>query len=133
MYAWGWNDQGRLGDGTTSSTTVPVVAWPSNVIAVAAGEQHSEALLSAGAPPAEVEATPGKGSLTVTWRSSYTSERWDLARRPRTVPKSAWAEWTPLPGATRSQTFSGLTSGQPYEVIVKNGLYGYRIALGTPR
>jgi alpha-tubulin suppressor-like RCC1 family protein len=133
MFSWGWNEMGRLGNGTTVSTSLPVASGPSTVMGISAGEQHSEALLSAGAPPPEVEVSPGLGSLTVTWRSSYMSERWYVARRPRTFPRSEWREWIQLPGPTRSYIIPGLTSGQPYEVIVKNDLYGARTIIGTPR
>lgn len=133
LFSWGWNEMGRLGDGTTVSTSLPIAAGPTSVMAISAGEQHSEALLSSGAPLPEIEVSPGLGSLTVSWRSSYLTERWSVAHRPRTYPRSEWREWVQLPASTRSYTLSGLTSGQPYEVIVKNALFGCRIIVGTPR
>jgi hypothetical protein len=56
-----------------------------------------------------------------------------VGRRPQTYPHSEWREWVQVPAATRSYTVSGLTSGQPYEVIVKNAVFGLRIVAGTPR
>jgi alpha-tubulin suppressor-like RCC1 family protein len=133
LFSWGWNEMGRLGNGTTVSTSLPVAAGPTSVTAISAGEQHSEALLSSGAPLPEIEVSPGLGSLTVSWRSSYLSERWYVAHRPLTYPRSEWHEWVQLPAATRNYTLSGLTGGKAYEVIVKNALFGCRIILGTPR
>jgi alpha-tubulin suppressor-like RCC1 family protein len=132
MFSWGWNEMGRLGNGTTSSTALPGEAGPSTVTAISAGEQHSEALLSGGAPPREIEVSPsGAGSIMVSWRSPYSSERWYVARRPLTYPHSEWREWVQVPGAARSYTLSGLTGGGSYEVIVKNKLNGARIIIGT--
>ncbi|MCL6560248.1 MAG: hypothetical protein K6U74_15935, partial [Firmicutes bacterium] len=49
VWAWGWNQDGQLGDGTTTSTTTPVqVAGLSNVVVIAAGERHSLALRGDG-------------------------------------------------------------------------------------
>src|SRR5690606_37773733 len=55
VWAWGWNDSGRLGDGTTTDRSTPVqVKGPggngylTDVIAVAAGHNHSLAIKSDG-------------------------------------------------------------------------------------
>ena len=56
VWAWGWNDKGQLGNGTTTDQPTPVqVKDPSDptgflagVIAVAAGERHSLALKANG-------------------------------------------------------------------------------------
>ncbi len=56
VWAWGWNANGQLGDGTTTDQPTPVqVKDPSDpsgfltdVIAVAAGERHSLALKANG-------------------------------------------------------------------------------------
>jgi alpha-tubulin suppressor-like RCC1 family protein len=133
MFSWGWNEMGRLGTGTTLSSSVPSQVGTGSVAAISAGEQHSEALLSGGAPPPEIEMSSGVGTLTVTWRSTSLIERWYVGRRPLTHPHSEWREWLQLPASTRSYTLSGLTSGQPYEVIVKNAVFGVRIIAGTPR
>ena len=133
MFSWGWNEMGRLGNGTTVTSSAPSAVGTGTVTAVAAGEQHSEALLSGGAPPPEVEVAAGAGSLTVSWRSSEQSERWYVGRRPQTYPHCEWREWVQLPAATRSYTLSGLISGRPYEVIVKNAIFGARTVAGTPR
>ncbi len=49
VMAWGSNNEGQLGDGSTTSSTVPVpVSGLSGAAAVAAGEQSSVALLGDG-------------------------------------------------------------------------------------
>lgn len=54
VFAWGSNDNGQLGDGTTTDRTVPVAVLTDGalagktVVAIAAGEDHSIALTSDG-------------------------------------------------------------------------------------
>ncbi len=50
VWAWGTNSYGQLGDGTTVDRTAPVavVGLPPNVIAIAAGTDHSLALTASG-------------------------------------------------------------------------------------
>ena len=49
LRAWGANDSGQLGDGTTTQRNAPVpVSGLSNVIAIAAGDAHSLALKNDG-------------------------------------------------------------------------------------
>jgi alpha-tubulin suppressor-like RCC1 family protein len=50
VYASGYNNDGELGDGTTTArhTPVPVLGLGANVVAVAAGGRHSLALLNDG-------------------------------------------------------------------------------------
>jgi alpha-tubulin suppressor-like RCC1 family protein len=51
VKCWGYNEEGQLGDGTTTSTTAPVdvVGLTSGVACVAAGEVHTCALMTSGA------------------------------------------------------------------------------------
>jgi alpha-tubulin suppressor-like RCC1 family protein len=49
VWAWGRNDSGQLGNGTTTNSSVPVqVSNLTDVIAIAAGESHSLALTADG-------------------------------------------------------------------------------------
>jgi len=50
VWSWGLNDHGQLGDGTTASRLVPVQVQglPGPAVAVAAGANHSLALMSDG-------------------------------------------------------------------------------------
>jgi alpha-tubulin suppressor-like RCC1 family protein len=50
VWAWGSNRNGQLGDGSTADSPIPirVTGLPSNVVAVAAGGDHSMALTSDG-------------------------------------------------------------------------------------
>jgi len=70
VSAWGWNEIGQLGDGTTTNGNVPVpVSGLGEVAGIAAGEQHSLALLRTGGLPGPLELVPGVGSLTVSWKA----------------------------------------------------------------
>ncbi len=49
VWAWGYNSNGQLGDGTTTQRTIPgLIPGLTNVIAIAAGDSHSVALKSDG-------------------------------------------------------------------------------------
>ena len=52
LYAWGWNDSGQVGDGTTTRRTSPVRISTStnntNWVKIAAGYEHSLAINTAG-------------------------------------------------------------------------------------
>ncbi len=49
LYAWGFNDHGQLGDGTTNDRLKPVkIEQPADLVSVAAGGSHSLALAADG-------------------------------------------------------------------------------------
>jgi alpha-tubulin suppressor-like RCC1 family protein len=68
VFAWGYNNSGRLGDGTTQNQSSPVlVPSLSNVVAIAAGASHSLALTASGSVYAWGVGTSGQlgqGSTT---------------------------------------------------------------------
>jgi alpha-tubulin suppressor-like RCC1 family protein len=137
-YAWGWNEAGELGDGTTTDRFLPVpVSGLSEVTAIAAGEHHTlaltepAALLHADSPSIPIELVAGVGSLTVNWKASEAGERWTLTWRAVAHPAVKWGKYVGLPPATRSYTISGL-SAVPYEVRVSNKGFGSKIVTGTP-
>jgi alpha-tubulin suppressor-like RCC1 family protein len=132
VSAWGWNDIGQLGDGTTSDSSVPVpVSGLGEVAGIAAGEQHSLALLHAGGQASPLELVPGVGSLTVSWKASAGTEHWYVSWRPVTRPIGQWGAPVGLPPSARSYTISGL-SAVPYEVRVTNKAFGPKVVTGTP-
>jgi alpha-tubulin suppressor-like RCC1 family protein len=132
VSAWGWNDLGQLGDGTTTNSPVPVpVSGLGEVAGIAAGEQHSLALLRTGGIPGPLELVPGVGSLTVSWKASAGTDRWYVSWRPVARPAVNFSTAISLPPATRSYTISGLRA-VPYEVLVVNKTFGRKVITGTP-
>jgi alpha-tubulin suppressor-like RCC1 family protein len=72
VWAWGANDAGQLGDGTTTQRPSPVqLKSLGNVIAIAAGSEHSLALLSDGTVRAWGRNAEGQlGDGTTTYRTT---------------------------------------------------------------
>jgi alpha-tubulin suppressor-like RCC1 family protein len=132
VFAWGWNELGQLGNGTTANSSVPVpVIGLSDVVEVAAGEKHSLALLNTGGPSLVIELVAGVGSLTVSWKAGEGTEPWRISWRPVAHPTVEWAPYVSLPPATRSYTIGGL-SAKPYQVILRSKTFGTKILTGTP-
>jgi alpha-tubulin suppressor-like RCC1 family protein len=132
VSSWGLNDLGQLGNGTTTNSAVPVpVSGLGEVAGIAAGEQHSLALLRTGGLSAPLEIVPGVGSLTVSWKASEGTEHWYVSWRPVAHPPGTFGTPVTLPPTTRSYTISGLST-VPYEVLVTNKAFGRRVITGTP-
>ncbi|MCW3026580.1 MAG: repeat-containing protein [Solirubrobacterales bacterium] len=132
VFAWGFNELGQLGNGTTTNSSLPTsVSGLGGVAAVAAGEKHSLALLQASGPATVIEVTAGVGSLTVTWMSGEETEPWGVTWRPVAHPAEPWARAVSLAPATRRYTITGL-SARPYEVMLKNKTFGQKVVTGTP-
>jgi alpha-tubulin suppressor-like RCC1 family protein len=134
VYAWGWNNQQQLGDGTKIKRAVPqLVPGVGTATQVSAGDYHALAVLTGEAPPPPITATPGPGSLSITWTAPEHRTPWTIAWRPVTRPTSKWGGFVTLPPPTRSYTISRLPPGHTVEVIVKNRAFGTRVVTGTPR
>ncbi|MCW3067770.1 MAG: repeat-containing protein [Solirubrobacterales bacterium] len=132
VFAWGLNELGQLGNGTTANSSVPVpVSGLSEVVDLSAGEKHSLALLRSSGPSPVIELAAGSGSLTVSWKAGGGSESWAVSWRPVAAPPVKWGRPVILPPATRSYTISGL-SAKPYEVSVSNKSFGHKVLIGTP-
>jgi hypothetical protein len=70
VYAVGKDEHGELGDGSTSSNSVPrAIKGLEHVTAISAGRKHAVALLPSGTqtPPPAVTMEAGSGSLTLGW------------------------------------------------------------------
>jgi hypothetical protein len=137
VFSWGLNEQGQLGIGSTTGTSVPTqVPGLSSVLRVSPGLRHTLATytlaaLSRALPAADIELVAGPRSLTLRWTSSETTERWILSWRQFVKPTPPWGAFLHLPAATRSYTISGL-SATPYEVLLQNKAFGKKIVTGTP-
>jgi alpha-tubulin suppressor-like RCC1 family protein len=82
VFAWGWNNGGRLGDGTTTDQHVPVLVKSQNsvgAIAIAAGQVHS--LLVAADCNLRAWGSNSKGQLAsaVGYYSAFVTEPFAVA------------------------------------------------------
>jgi alpha-tubulin suppressor-like RCC1 family protein len=98
IFSFGLNEPwGQLGIGSTSrNSNVPTeIAGLTPISTVAAGEQHSLAVLHSGSPPPpEFGVRPEPGALSVSW--TIGAEEFHL--RWRTPPKSG--HWSPMVEST---------------------------------
>lgn len=131
IYAFGDNQFGQLGTGSAAEDSdVPTaVAGIGPVAGIAAGEQHSLALLQSGAatPPPLVSWTPGVRSLRIAW--TYRAHEYALRYNPlglRLFSKLV----TRLESEPREYVFRGL-SPRPYRVVIRSGAK-LRTLTGTP-
>lgn len=136
VLAWGRNEDGELGDGTTAAHGNPQpVPGLTGVTAVLAGDNHAGALLEEGAqaPPSPVALDCGVDSLAVSW--SYAAPEYRLLYRLKEeghfgqqVTISQTSE--PQAFAAGDYVFASLAP-QPYEVEVRSGQIRRKL-LGTP-
>lgn len=140
IYAFGDNEPwGQLGIGSTINTNVPTaISGIGPATAVAAGEQHSLALIESDPPPPEFAVTALPTALKVAWtiNASEYHIRW------KTPPQTG--RWTPIvkqkgpctPEHVCSYVIEGLKK-EPYEVdftLVNEGKVGKKWhAVETPK
>jgi alpha-tubulin suppressor-like RCC1 family protein len=132
-FSWGFNLHGELGQGTFSAPhTTPGRIEETGVLQVSSQEHSANAVISGPAPPPVLTGTAGEGSITAQWRDGGETSKWLMGIRPVTHPLSAWT-YSRLAPAERTDTFRGLTPGQPYEVRVHDTNFGTRIVTATPK
>ena len=102
LLAWGNNEDGQVGNGKTADTKKPAVIMRG---AHQVSAEHEGALVEvdAPAPPQRLTATPGPGSITVSWESPSNTERFQL-----TPAQGKLKERTVMTTA-HSYTFTGLS------------------------
>ena len=128
VWAWGHNDLGQLGDGTTTRRTTPVqVSGLSGVTAIAAGWYHTAALKSDGTVWAWGRNGNGQlGDGTTTGR--YTPVQvsgLNLYSSTTTTPTpTATKTPTPTPTATKTPTPTATKTPTPTPSSVKGSIFG---------
>ena len=73
VYAWGRNEDGELGNGTTVNSATPAqVPGFGRANAISAANTHALALLESGvqAPPTLLSVTPESGAMTLAWTTN---------------------------------------------------------------
>ena len=129
VYAWGYGAYGRLGNGSTTNSSVPVAV-------TTAGTPM------AGTPsePNTIVANPGNGSISFSWRApieTYGRSITGYSLEYRVLGAGSWTK-TAIPGQVTSYVQSGLGNGQTYQVrlaaVTAAGTGEYSsIMLATPR
>ncbi len=102
LLAWGANGFGQLGNGTTTDTKKPTVIMRG---AHQVSAEHAGVLVEADAPapPPRLTATPGLGSITVSWESPSSTERFQL------TPAQGSLKLHTVMTTEHSYTFTGLS------------------------
>jgi len=114
IYSFGDNEPwGQLGIGSTTNTNVPTeIKGLEPVIGIAAGEQHSLALLQSGSPPPPPEYTvlPEPSALDAVWtvNASEYHLRWRSPPRKGKWSKIVKSKGPCTPEKVCSHTISGL-------------------------
>ena len=125
VYAWGYNRYGRLGNNSTTNSSVPV--------------QTQLTLYGTPSVPNNLTTTPGNSSVALTWQPPITTydqtiTGYSLQYRP--VGSTTWIT-TSITGNITSYTLNSLTNNTKYQLrlaaVTAGGVGDYsNIILATP-
>jgi len=110
LYTWGNNNNGQLGDGTTTSRTAPVaiVGFDFGIDAVSAGHSHSLAIQNGAAKAWGRNISGQLGDATNTNQSTPVAVTGLSSGVRKSSPRRDSTSWTMEPGtATRSSSSPG--------------------------
>ena len=102
LLAWGNNEDGQVGNGKTKDTKKPAVIMR-GAHQVSAERQGALVEVDAPAPPPRLTATPGLGSITISWESPSSTERFQL------TPLQGKLKQRSVMTTAHSYTFTGLS------------------------
>ena len=112
LYAWGTNAAGRLGNGDSANSNVPVAV-------------RLEGTPSA---PANVWVTAGNGSVTVNWSAPITATERPITGyvlEYRAVGATSWAATPAIASSATSYTLTGVTNDTSYQLrLAAANLFG---------
>ena len=126
LYAWGYNNNGQLGDGTTTNRHIPTQIGTSNWNSVAGGDFHSLGIVittptvtTQSADQITITSIRGNGNITDTGGKNCTRRGFcykvGTSGDPTTSDSVAYDDGSFGTG-TYSKSITGLTAGTNYRV-----------------